>query len=359
MIVLDASVAAKAYLEEAGSDAAIALLTGERKLVAPQLIRIEVAAALCRRVTKGELDADEAKLRCAHWLARLKEGLFTLTPDADLLSDAIELATELGHALQVASIWRQLGDSTSRSSPPIEVFGSGLLRSTSASRSCPAAKATETGWVCMHDEQTQSGGMMETATPTTADRNHSATGTVPNVIAAAGDQAVAAYVRLPRGGTMGVRTRAASIVTTPADFSAGPANAAWRLRQSSPPTWRSTPRRWSGLDQRLGGVHLSHARARHLSLAGQLACACARALSPHLAQVASGPPPMKLYPEPPMPETLDEWQAAVDAAEALLRTRQHEAIWADRRRPGHGPGPLRGASCPRASSGDYAARLTR
>ena len=35
-----------------------------------------------------------------HWLARLKEGLFTLTPDADLLSDAIELATELRHALQ-------------------------------------------------------------------------------------------------------------------------------------------------------------------------------------------------------------------------------------------------------------------
>src|SRR5262249_17520559 len=50
MIVLDASVAAKAYLEEPGSDEAIALLTGRENLLAPELIRVEVAAALLRRV---------------------------------------------------------------------------------------------------------------------------------------------------------------------------------------------------------------------------------------------------------------------------------------------------------------------
>jgi predicted nucleic acid-binding protein len=100
MIVLDASVAVKAYFEEAGSDEATALLIGQERLLAPELIRIEVAAALCRRVRKGELAADEAKVRCGHWLARLKEGLFTLTSDQELLPDAIELASEIKLPLQ-------------------------------------------------------------------------------------------------------------------------------------------------------------------------------------------------------------------------------------------------------------------
>jgi predicted nucleic acid-binding protein len=100
MIVLDASVAVKAYFEEAGSEEATALLTGQERLQAPELIRIEVAAALCRRVRKGELAAEEAKVRSGHWLARLKEGLFTLTPDQELLPDAIELASGLKHPLQ-------------------------------------------------------------------------------------------------------------------------------------------------------------------------------------------------------------------------------------------------------------------
>jgi predicted nucleic acid-binding protein len=100
MIVLDASVVVKAYLEEAASDEAIAILAGQSKLLAPELIRVEVAAALCRRSRKGELAAEDAKVRCAHWLDRLHGGLFTLTPDRDLLSDAIELAANLKHPLQ-------------------------------------------------------------------------------------------------------------------------------------------------------------------------------------------------------------------------------------------------------------------
>jgi predicted nucleic acid-binding protein len=100
MIVLDASVAAKVYIEEPGSDEAIALLTGREKLLAPALIRVEVAAALLRRVRKGELAAGEAQLRCRHWLERLRLGLFVLTPDEELVDDAIDLAAELKHPLQ-------------------------------------------------------------------------------------------------------------------------------------------------------------------------------------------------------------------------------------------------------------------
>ena len=60
MIVLDASVAVKAYMEEVGSDEAAAVLTCDKKFLAPELIRVEVCSALCRRVRRGELEAEEA-----------------------------------------------------------------------------------------------------------------------------------------------------------------------------------------------------------------------------------------------------------------------------------------------------------
>jgi predicted nucleic acid-binding protein len=61
---------------------------------------VEVAGALCRRVRKGELEPGEAEDRCRHWLAELDNGLFTLTPDRDLLPEAIALSTKLKHAVQ-------------------------------------------------------------------------------------------------------------------------------------------------------------------------------------------------------------------------------------------------------------------
>jgi len=100
MIVLDASVAVKPYLEEAGTEAATELLTGPTKLLAPELIRLEVAGALCRRVRKEELEPGEAEVRCQHWLTELDKGLFTLTSDRDLLPEAIALSTKLKHPIQ-------------------------------------------------------------------------------------------------------------------------------------------------------------------------------------------------------------------------------------------------------------------
>jgi predicted nucleic acid-binding protein len=100
MIVLDASVAVKAYIEEAGSEEATALLTGEQRLLAPALIRVEVAAAICGRVRRNEMKAKDALVRCADWQKRLERGLFTLTPDDALVAEAVALATELKHPLQ-------------------------------------------------------------------------------------------------------------------------------------------------------------------------------------------------------------------------------------------------------------------
>lgn len=100
MMVLDASVAVKAYLEETGAETATELLAGPTKLLAPELIRLEVAGALCRRVRRGELEAGEAEARCQHWLAELEKGLFTITPDRDLLPEGVALSTKLKHPLQ-------------------------------------------------------------------------------------------------------------------------------------------------------------------------------------------------------------------------------------------------------------------
>jgi predicted nucleic acid-binding protein len=99
MMVLDANVAVKTYLEEAGAEAATDLLTGPTKLLAPELIRLEVAGALCRRVRMGELQPGEAEERCQHWLAELDKGLFAMTPDRELLPEAIALSTKLNHPL--------------------------------------------------------------------------------------------------------------------------------------------------------------------------------------------------------------------------------------------------------------------
>lgn len=99
MMVLDASVVVKTYLEEAGTEQATELLVGPVKLLAPELIRLEVAGALCRRVRRGELEAGEAEERCQHWRAELDKGLFALTPDRELLPEAVALATKIKHAL--------------------------------------------------------------------------------------------------------------------------------------------------------------------------------------------------------------------------------------------------------------------
>jgi predicted nucleic acid-binding protein len=84
---------------EAGSKEATELLSGASRFLAPELIRVEVCGALCRRVRQGELEAAEAELRSQHWLTALDNGLFTLTPERDLLPEAVALSTKLKHPL--------------------------------------------------------------------------------------------------------------------------------------------------------------------------------------------------------------------------------------------------------------------
>jgi predicted nucleic acid-binding protein len=100
VIVVDASVAAKWFLPEQGSDLADALLEGGDKLMAPGLIRVEVAAAITRRVRIGALDQPEAARACDAWREALDSGVVTIVPDEECLGEAVRIALDIRHPFQ-------------------------------------------------------------------------------------------------------------------------------------------------------------------------------------------------------------------------------------------------------------------
>jgi predicted nucleic acid-binding protein len=104
MIVVDASVAAKWFLPEVGSAAAIELQEGPDKLIAPELIRLEVAGSITRRVRADKkeerLSPEVALGRCSKWFRLLDQATISLIPEAELLDKAVKLSVEIKHTLQ-------------------------------------------------------------------------------------------------------------------------------------------------------------------------------------------------------------------------------------------------------------------
>lgn len=101
MIVLDASVVAKCYIPEMDSEKVEQLIyTSAYDFVAPALIRVEVASALCRRVRNKFLSPEEAIKRSERWKTHLAENIITLIPDETLMIEAVHIATRLAHPLQ-------------------------------------------------------------------------------------------------------------------------------------------------------------------------------------------------------------------------------------------------------------------
>jgi predicted nucleic acid-binding protein len=98
--VVDASVAVKWFIEERGTEAAEVMLSGPDKLIAPALIRIEVAAAITRKVRMGEIESTEAEEACRLWIGALASGVPMLSPDEENIGSAIELALQIRHPLQ-------------------------------------------------------------------------------------------------------------------------------------------------------------------------------------------------------------------------------------------------------------------
>ena len=74
MIVLDASVVVKWLTPEPGHAAAKAFVG--RDLIAPALVRVEVASALVKMCLRGDLSADDLAGAFQLWFGRLAEGLW-------------------------------------------------------------------------------------------------------------------------------------------------------------------------------------------------------------------------------------------------------------------------------------------
>ena len=101
MMIVDANVALKWFLPEAGSREAVALQSGPHNLAAPSLIRTEVAGAICR-ATRGKtprLSNAEADRLYSHWLTLLGQRVLELVPDETLVKEACGLSVSLGHPL--------------------------------------------------------------------------------------------------------------------------------------------------------------------------------------------------------------------------------------------------------------------
>ena len=100
MIVVDASVAAKWYLNEPGSEEAAALLTSASILIAPALILVEVTGAIIRRYREGELSLERAREACDLWDADIAGGAIRLLSDGGLIGPARAIAFQIRHAIQ-------------------------------------------------------------------------------------------------------------------------------------------------------------------------------------------------------------------------------------------------------------------
>ena len=92
--VVDASVAVKWVIGEAGGDSAAAQLD-DKHLSAPDILLAECGSALRAKVRRGEIGQNEALSA----LAALRRAPVVLTPVPVLVTDALRLALLLGHPI--------------------------------------------------------------------------------------------------------------------------------------------------------------------------------------------------------------------------------------------------------------------
>jgi len=88
-LVVDASVAVKWFLPEPDAQPAVALLRADHRLIAPDLLWIEVASVLWKVVRRGALAADEAE-RMVSDAAAFPVEIFE---SSTLLTDTMRIAT--------------------------------------------------------------------------------------------------------------------------------------------------------------------------------------------------------------------------------------------------------------------------
>lgn len=100
MIVVDASVAAKWFLPEEGANKATALLRSGQKLMAPEIIRIEVASAFTRLFRSGHIDMPTIETHMEKWKRSIRQESISLEPTTVDFEAAIEVSIRIKHQLQ-------------------------------------------------------------------------------------------------------------------------------------------------------------------------------------------------------------------------------------------------------------------
>jgi predicted nucleic acid-binding protein len=93
MLVVDASVAIKWFLVEPGDREALALLDGDRPLIAPELVVAEVVNAVWKRLISGGIERAQA----ADVPPAIVKLFAELRPIVTLAARALEIAVELRH----------------------------------------------------------------------------------------------------------------------------------------------------------------------------------------------------------------------------------------------------------------------
>jgi predicted nucleic acid-binding protein len=96
-VVLDASVAVRWLVDEAGSASARALLDENVSWLAPSLLLVELASALRRKAVEGEIEAAVAAKGLGAILIGVRTGNIRLVEDEALIQRAMELSLAVGH----------------------------------------------------------------------------------------------------------------------------------------------------------------------------------------------------------------------------------------------------------------------
>jgi predicted nucleic acid-binding protein len=95
LIVVDASVAVKWFVNEPGHRAALALTTGREVLGAPDFALLEILNVLRRKLRSGNMTSDQ--FRAASQL--LPCYFDQLVPASQLVNDSVVLSSDLDHSI--------------------------------------------------------------------------------------------------------------------------------------------------------------------------------------------------------------------------------------------------------------------
>ena len=100
MLIIDASVAVKWFLPEKDSNKAEALLLSGQRLIAPEIIRIEVAAAFTRLLRTGDFDRPTVETKLQKWQHALTQQAISLERTSNDFKTATKISMDIGHQLQ-------------------------------------------------------------------------------------------------------------------------------------------------------------------------------------------------------------------------------------------------------------------